>query len=220
MDRKTEALMEALKVNRREAVGIIGCLTAFALKYRPGGELEKAHLATAVEWDGDDALLLAALLDSYVLGDSDEDENCVRILRWEELSKPGRKSKAALKVVEVDYQPPVDMRPTPPDRASDHVLRITDQYKKTNPKLHDRGTVEAKIRAAVKSGASLQEIEIAIYDEARCKDVEIWNLLKPLAPAAANVMRNLKEIDHERVDSKLTDMVAKLRKPLGQKGTA
>jgi hypothetical protein len=208
-------LMATLKITRREAVGIIGCLSSWAIQYRPGGEIEKKLVAVAVEWEKGREVLLAALLDAGWLDEIND--RTVKIHDWEDITRGYRRARidaaARTRKNRLERGLPVDDPPEPeekpnPDRSSDPYKLVTDIYCKVNPLLHKRGTVEAKIRAAVKAGANLQEIEVAVSEDAKCKDVEIWDLLKPLTPNGVS-LRPASRPDMKEVASKLDEIQKK-----------
>jgi hypothetical protein len=88
---KTDALMLALKIPRREAVGIIGCLSSWTIQYRPGGRIEVRHISTAVEWDGSNGGLVTALVE---VGWLDRiDDNWVQIHDWKDITRGYRKAQ-------------------------------------------------------------------------------------------------------------------------------
>jgi len=89
---KTNALMLALKVTRREAVGIIGCISSWAIQYRPGGIIDRKLIHLAVEWEGDPAHLLAALLSCEWLDPIDD--TSVQIHDWEEVTRGYKKARS------------------------------------------------------------------------------------------------------------------------------
>lgn len=90
---KTDALMLALDVKRREAVGIIGCLSSWAIQYRPGGIIERGLVKVAVEWEGDGEKLVKALIESGWL-DISEDPKKVAVHDWKDITSGYRKARA------------------------------------------------------------------------------------------------------------------------------
>jgi hypothetical protein len=213
---KIGELMLLLKITRREAVGIVGCISSWAIQYRPGGEFEKKLVASAVEWEKDPKLLVAALLDAGWL--DEVSDKMVRIHDWEEVTRGYRKAREDARIrtlksriargtasPEELEEAEAEKEQPKPDRSSDPYKLVTDIYCKVNPLLHKRGTVEAKIRAAVKAGANLQEIEKAVFEDAKCKDVEIWDLLKPLTPNGVS-LRPASRPDLKEVSAKLDEI--------------
>lgn len=89
---KTDALMLALKVKRREAVGIVGCLSSWAIQYRPGGLIERHLIKVAVEWDGDEKELIEALLKAGWVDKKDGER--VAIHDWKDITRGYRKARA------------------------------------------------------------------------------------------------------------------------------
>ncbi len=87
---KTDALMLALKINRREAVGIIGCLSSWAIQFRPGGLIERALIGVAVEWTDDPEKLVNALVKAGWL---DRKGPKVAIHDWKEITRGYRKAR-------------------------------------------------------------------------------------------------------------------------------
>ncbi len=87
---KTDALMLALKINRREAVGIIGCLSSWAIQFRPGGLIERALIAVAVEWTDDPDKLVNSLIKAGWL---DRQGPKVAIHDWKEITRGYRKAR-------------------------------------------------------------------------------------------------------------------------------
>ena len=87
---KTDALMLALKINRREAVGIIGCLSSWAIQFRPGGLIERALIAVAVEWTDDPEKLVNSLIKAGWL---DRQGPKVAIHDWKEITRGYRKAR-------------------------------------------------------------------------------------------------------------------------------
>lgn len=157
-----------------------------------------------------DALIDREAVKEGLSGWLDEMKNgTVKIHDWEEFTKNFRKSKSdyqkraeALQIdkghnppakevlagalgeqgkteTETDYHPE---GPVNPDRASTPELMLTDAYLRWNPDLHKRSFVHAKIQAAKKAGADLQKIEVAVNDQAKCENVEIWKLLNEFIP--------------------------------------
>src|SRR5688572_12461188 len=83
--------MLALKIKRREAVGIVGCLSSWTIQYRPGGQIETRLVSVAVEWDGLNTDLVAALVE---VGWLDRiDDKWVRIHDWKDITSGYRKAK-------------------------------------------------------------------------------------------------------------------------------
>lgn len=89
---KTDALMASLKLKRYEAVGIIGCLSSWAIQYRPGGLIERALVKVAVGWEGGEGELLEALLSAGWLDKTEGDR--VAIHDWEDITRNYRKARA------------------------------------------------------------------------------------------------------------------------------
>lgn len=99
---KTDALMLALKIPRREAVGIIGCLSSWAIQYRPGGRIETRHIRTAVEWEGQNLDLATALVE---VGWLDKiDDNWVQIHDWRDITRGYRKAQKDAKRKRREYE--------------------------------------------------------------------------------------------------------------------
>ena len=90
---KTDALMRALGVTRREAVGIVGCISSWAIQYRPGGTFEREYIAVAVEWAGDDSKLVEALVGQRKWLDK-VDEATVKVHDWKDITRGYRKARA------------------------------------------------------------------------------------------------------------------------------
>lgn len=88
---KTDALMLALKIRRREAVGIVGCISSWAIQYRPGGRIEARHVGVAVEWEGANVDLVAALVEVGWLDRIDDD--WVQIHDWKDITRGYKKAK-------------------------------------------------------------------------------------------------------------------------------
>jgi hypothetical protein len=83
--------MLSLGIKRREAVGIIGCLSSWAIQYRPGGTIERHLIHVAVEWDGDREVLVQALLKAAWIDEVDPET--VRIHDWKDITKGYRKAR-------------------------------------------------------------------------------------------------------------------------------
>lgn len=88
---KTDYLMRLLSITRREAVGIIGCISAWTIGHRPGGVLSKELVAIAVEWEKDADVLLKALIESGWLEEFDKKQ--VQVHDWEEITTGYRKAR-------------------------------------------------------------------------------------------------------------------------------
>lgn len=89
---KTDALMLFLGIRRREAVGIIGCLSSWAIQYRPGGVIERDYIAVAIEWEGDSEKLVRELLHAHWLDEIDSE--MVAIHDWKDITRGYRKARA------------------------------------------------------------------------------------------------------------------------------
>jgi hypothetical protein len=83
--------MLALKIKRREAVGIVGCLSSWAIQYRPGGRIEAKHIAVAVEWEGSNIDLVAALVEVGWLDQIDKE--WVQIHDWKDITRGYKKAR-------------------------------------------------------------------------------------------------------------------------------
>lgn len=88
---KIEALMRRLKIPRREAVGIIGCISSWTIGHRPGGVIEKNLIAVAVDWEKDSTELLNALLEAGWLDEFDADR--VEVHDWEAVTSGFRRAR-------------------------------------------------------------------------------------------------------------------------------
>lgn len=88
---KTEDLMRRLGITRREALGIIGSISSWAIGHRPGGIIEKKLIQVAVDWEKDPAPLLAALIDVGWLDEFDDER--VEVHDWEEITQGFRKAR-------------------------------------------------------------------------------------------------------------------------------
>lgn len=88
---KTDDLMRRLSIPRREALGILGAITSWAIGHRPGGVIELKLIQVAVEWEKAPEPLLAALIDSGWLDVFDEDR--VEIHDWEDITQGYRKAR-------------------------------------------------------------------------------------------------------------------------------
>ncbi|MEE9593110.1 MAG: hypothetical protein V3W28_05985, partial [Thermoplasmata archaeon] len=93
---KTDDLMRRLKtslgreVPRREAVGIIGCISSWSIQFRPGGLIERNLIAVAVEWTEDPEKLVDALIKAEWL---DRKGPKVAIHDWKEITRGYRKAR-------------------------------------------------------------------------------------------------------------------------------
>lgn len=88
---KTDDLMRRLSIPRREALGILGAITSWAIGHRPGGVIERKLIQVAVEWEKDPEPLLKALLDAGWLDVFDEDR--VEVHDWEDITQGYRKAR-------------------------------------------------------------------------------------------------------------------------------
>jgi hypothetical protein len=88
---KTDDLMRRLSVPRREALGILGAITSWAIGHRPGGVIERKLIHVAVEWEKAPEPLLTALIDSGWLDVFDEER--VEVHDWEDITQGYRKAR-------------------------------------------------------------------------------------------------------------------------------
>lgn len=88
---KTDDLMRRLSIPRREALGILGAITSWAIGHRPGGVIERKLIQVAVEWEKDPEPLLHALLEAGWLDPFDEDR--VEVHDWEDITQGYRKAR-------------------------------------------------------------------------------------------------------------------------------
>lgn len=94
--------MKALGLKRFEAVGLRGCLYAWAITHRPGGIIERELVATACEWDGDEGKLFDALKTAKLV-DVRED-GAVTIHDWPMFTSGYRKAKKDAKRKKAAYE--------------------------------------------------------------------------------------------------------------------
>lgn len=95
---KTDALMLALGITRREAVGIIGMIVSWCILQKPSGYIEIPLLKVAVEWEKDEAQLVRALVGPKELQGprlwlEDAGDGFAYILAWPEITKGFRKAR-------------------------------------------------------------------------------------------------------------------------------
>jgi hypothetical protein len=90
---KTDHLAELLKIEPYAALGLRGCLYAWAIDERPGGIIERDLLAVAARWPRNKrATLEAALIESKLI--DSVDDKTVQIHDWQDYTRGYRKSKA------------------------------------------------------------------------------------------------------------------------------
>ena len=196
---KTDALMLALGVKRREAVGIIGCLSAWAIEYRPGGIIERNLIRVAVEWEGDEKPLIEALLKSGWVDPSGASK--VAIHDWAEITRGYRKARAdaarrkrdkrATDTLETPcYNPdPIRSDPNGTERtersgqegapASGGTVELLASAFRTSvrtPLSQERAI--AHVSAALELGVKPQEIEAA-FMKPENRGRKIWDILDP-----------------------------------------
>lgn len=89
---KTKRLMKILECDKHKAVGILGCLVAWAIENRPGGRFKRDLVAIGAEWEGDPEQLVKAMVKAGWLDEVDRDE--IEMHDWEDVTRGYRKARA------------------------------------------------------------------------------------------------------------------------------
>jgi hypothetical protein len=135
---KMDALMLALKIRRREAVGIIGCLASWAIQFRPGGRLEAKHVGVAVEWEGLNSELVATLVDIGWLDPIDDD--WVAIHDWKDVTRGYIKARKDAARKKREYRKTLRGDSSERRLHSTEKRRVAPRPDQTGPELNRGGT--------------------------------------------------------------------------------
>lgn len=86
---KTKALARQLGIQRAHAVGHLACLWAYCIERHPGGVIRDDAVEAAAEWEGEQGVLLAALIERRWL--ERDSPTTVALHDWDDYTKGYRK---------------------------------------------------------------------------------------------------------------------------------